>query len=139
MIFEPQSRILGYGILLEVHYYDTTAFSLGSNDGVEPDGPLSPVPPEWVDGGGIGHSEGEHGGALPTRLAEGDYVISPNRVKVAGTRNQVVDSPEYRQQIRLHRERIVELADPNLPHAQTPNGQIRIFQRLALSVCNVLR
>jgi len=75
---------------------------------------------------------------LTPRLAEDDHIVGANRIKVTRAGNQVVHAAEHGQQIRLHRQGVLELAHPDLFHTQPPNSQVRVLQRLVLSIGDVL-
>jgi len=75
---------------------------------------------------------------LPPRLTEDDHIVGPNRIKVTSAGNQVVHASEHGQQLGLHRQGVLELADPDLFHTQSPNSQVRVLQRLVLSIGDVL-
>ena len=78
-------------------------------------------------------------GALAARLAEDNHVIGANRVEVAGARNEVVDAAEHSEQIGPHGQGVVELTGPDLVHPHAPDGEVRILQRLVLTIGDVLR
>jgi hypothetical protein len=88
--------------LVKVDNQDTVVCSLAPDDAVEPCGPLPPVSAEWVDRRRIRHGEGENRGALAARLTEDDHVLGANRVEVARPSDDVVDTAEHGEQIRLH-------------------------------------
>ena len=52
--------------------------------------------------------------------------------------DHVVHPTEDAQQVRLHGQRVVQLAGPDLVHPQSPDGQVGVLQHLVLTVGDVL-
>ena len=85
-VLEPQPRVLGDGIGLEVHHQHTADRGLAADDRVELAHPLPQARAQRVDGRRVGHGEGQHGASGAAGLAEDDHVVGPDGVEVAARR-----------------------------------------------------
>ena len=93
-VVEPQPRVFGDRIGLEVDQQDAEPVGLGADDRVQLVHPFPQACRERVDCGRVGHGEGRHGAARPSRLAEDDDVLRPDQVEVAARPDHVVHPGE---------------------------------------------